>query len=243
VKGPAEQRRNTIDVLGEQLSATYGALRRDYTRVVRQKNALLKDEADHTLVEPWNEQLVRLGARLHAHRRRLARRVLDTAAPIYAHFADRESLDIKMCDRCELEANDPRDEIDVPALESSISAELDRRRIEERGRKQALVGPPRDDITFLIDGREARSFASQGQQRTIALAWKWAEVALVTDLLKKKPVLLLDDVMSELDASRRAALTDLVQQDVQTFITTTTTAYFDHALLREARVVELEAQQ
>lgn len=239
VKGPAEQRRSALDALGEQLSTTYGALRRDYARVVRQKNALLKEETTPALLEPWDEQLVRLGARLHVHRRRLARRVLEAAAPIYAHLAGSESLDVRMCDRCGLEETDPRDEIDVPSLESSITAELERRRADERARKAALVGPHRDDITFLIDGREARTFASQGQQRSIALAWKWAEVALVNDVLNKKPVLLLDDVMSELDASRRAALTDLVQQDIQTFITTTTTGYFDPALLREARVIEL----
>jgi DNA replication and repair protein RecF len=102
-----------------------------------------------------------------------------------------------------------------------------------------LAGPHRDDITFLVGGRDARAFASQGQQRTIALAWKWAEVVVVTRILNKTPVLLLDDVMSELDDMRRGALTDLVQRDVQTFITTTTTGYFDPALLKAARVVSL----
>ena len=77
------------------------------------------------------------------------------------------------------------------------------RRLEERARHRAVVGPHADRMEFFIDGRNARTFASQGQQRSIALAWKIAEVELVKKMLGVKPVLLLDDVMSELDMSRR----------------------------------------
>lgn len=239
IKGPAEQRRGALDALGEQLSTTYGALRRDYNRVVRQRNTLLRDEAPQTTIDPWDEQLVKLGARLHVHRRRLARQVFDAAAPIYAHLATSESLGVMMCDRCGLEEHDLTAEVETRSAETALRAELTRRRTDERARGASLAGPHRDDITFLIGGRDARVFGSQGQQRTIALAWKLAEVVVVEGILKKTPVLLLDDVMSELDEARRGALTDLVQRDVQTFITTTTTTYFNPTLLREARVIDL----
>lgn len=239
VKGPAEQRRSALDSLGEQLSATYGALRRDYARVVRQRNALLREGAPQADLEPWDEQLIRLGSRLHVHRRRLARQVLDEASEIYAHLAGGESMGVRMCDRCGLGGDDLSIEISGEVADTALRVEIDRRRHDERARGVSLVGPHRDDIAFLVGGRNARAFASQGQQRTIALAWKWAEVVVVTRILNKTPVLLLDDVMSELDESRRGALTDLVQRDVQTFITTTTTGYFDPALLRAARVVSL----
>jgi DNA replication and repair protein RecF len=239
VKGPAEQRRSTLDALGEQLSATYGALRRDYTKVIRQRNALLRDEGPQAALEPWDTQLVALGARLHVHRRRLARRILDAVAPIYVHLAGGESLDVRMCDGCGIKQGDLNDEVETSGVEAAIQAELDRRRSDERARKVSLVGPHRDDVTFLINGRDARSYASQGQQRTISLAWKWAEVVVVTAVLSRTPVLLLDDVMSELDEARRGALTDLVQREVQTFVTTTTTGYFDPTLLRRAQVVTL----
>lgn len=242
VKGPAEQRRSALDTLGEQLSATYGALRRDYTRVVRQRNALLRDNAPTATLEPWDEQLIRLGGRLHVHRRRLARQILQAAAPIYTHLAIRETLDVQMCDRCGLSEGDLTADIETTGVESALRIELTQRRADERARGTSLVGPHRDDVVFLLDGKDARSFASQGQQRTIALAWKWAEVVVVESILKKKPVLLLDDVMSELDESRRGALTDLVQRDVQTFVTTTTTGYFDPALLKAARVITLGSE-
>lgn len=240
VKGPAEQRRNAIDTLGEQLSATYGALRRDYIRVIRQRNAVLRDEGPQTDLDPWDHQLVTLGARLHLHRRRLLVRVAEAAAPVYSHLAGGESFRLQLVDRCGLrEGAQGTDNQTI--VEEALSAELERRRADERARKTSLVGPHRDDITFVVGAHDARAYASQGQQRTVALAWKWAEVAIITELLGKTPVLLLDDVMSELDSSRRNALTDLVQRTTQTFVTTTTTEYFDPALLRAARLVNLEA--
>jgi DNA replication and repair protein RecF len=101
------------------------------------------------------------------------------------------------------------------------------------------VGPHRDEVIFEIDGRDARSFASQGQQRTIALAWKLAEVGVITEIAGQPPVLLLDDVMSELDESRRHALTRFVGEAAQTFVTTTNLGYFDDELVRRAKVVNL----
>jgi DNA replication and repair protein RecF len=102
-----------------------------------------------------------------------------------------------------------------------------------------LVGPHRDDIVFLVDDRNARTFASQGQQRTIALAWTLAKVSVVEDITHQKPMMLLDDVMSELDTDRRRALTGLVQRGVQTIISTTNTGYFDEALLKQAAVITI----
>ena len=103
----------------------------------------------------------------------------------------------------------------------------------------SVVGPHRDDITFMIDGRDARTFASQGQQRTIALSWKLAEVLVVKDISGQPPLLLLDDVMSELDASRRHALTRFVGTAAQTIVTTTNLDYFDQELLQRGKVVRL----
>lgn len=239
VKGPADQRRTLIDELGQQLSVTYGALRRDYQRVVRQRNALLKDDGTAAALEPWDEQLVNLGAKLHMHRRRLLRRVSSVAAPIYEHMAAGETLEIKMVDRCGMGAGDPDHDVAAEEIAAALGKELGRRKAEERARRTSLVGPHRDDITFFVSGRDARTYASQGQQRTLALAWKWAEVAVIGEVLRRSPVLLLDDVMSELDEARRRALTDLVQRDVQTFVTTTTLNYFDPALLKRAQIMTL----
>jgi DNA replication and repair protein RecF len=101
------------------------------------------------------------------------------------------------------------------------------------------VGPHRDEIVFLLEGKDARSFGSQGQQRTIALAWKFAEVMVITDIAGQPPILLLDDVMSELDESRRHSLAAFVGEAAQTVMTTTNLGYFEDEMVNRARVVEL----
>ncbi len=96
--------------------------------------------------------------------------------------------------------------------------------------------PHRDEVLFRIDGRSARDYGSQGQQRSIVLAWKIAEVQVTRDILGYPPLLLLDDVMSELDASRRDAIMGFVADEVQTVITTTNLGYFSQEMLDRASV-------
>lgn len=235
VKGPSERRRAAVDDLGEQLSPAYGSLRRDYARVVRQRNALLKDGASRGELAAWDEQLVGLGARLVTHRLRLLDRLMRETSDRYASMAAGERLGWTYDDRCGLSEPDPGPE----AAGACIAEAMRNRAEEERRRGVTLVGPHRDDVVFEVDGRPARVFASQGQQRTVALAWKLAEVDVVEEVAHTRPILLLDDVMSELDAPRRAALAATVSGRTQTMITTTNLAYFDEGLLEGATVIEL----
>lgn len=240
VKGPAEQRRNTIDAFGEQLSPVYRSLRKDYSRVVRQRNALLKDNASRVALEPWDGQLAILGAKLHIHRRGLLSKLAVELTRTYRDLSCRdEVLSVSMTDECGIGPVSLDETIDQDVVADSIRDRISARWNEERERGVSLVGPHRDDIVFRIDGVEARSFASQGQLRTIALAWKLAEVEVVTNVLSRKPVLLLDDVMSELDEQRRAALVRVIQDDIQTFVTSTDTSCFSHWSIDPALVVPI----
>ncbi|MRR34549.1 DNA replication and repair protein RecF, partial [bacterium] len=119
VKGPAEQRRSAADTLGEQLSATYGALRKDYARVVRQRNVLLRDEGDQETLSPWDQQLASLGARLHVHRRRLITRLAEAASPIYGHLAPGEHLTLELIDRCGVQGDES--ELTADVVEARIT--------------------------------------------------------------------------------------------------------------------------
>jgi DNA replication and repair protein RecF len=240
VKGPAEGRRREIDDLGEQLSPTYGSLRREYDRVVRQRNRLLKnEEIDRAQVSLWSERLVDLGARLRVHRARLVNRLGRAAVPVHGRVCADERLTVSY------QKGRTQHRIPVPEHvtraeeEQALRDELERRASEELARRVTLVGPHRDDIEFEVDDKPARSFASQGQQRTIVLSWKLAELAVVEEVTGGDAVLLLDDVMSELDATRRRALTAEVGERVQTFISTTNTGYFDDDLLADALVVPI----
>lgn len=236
VKGSAEKRRAAIDDLGEQLSPTYGSLRRDYGKVVRQRNALLRDNAPVSERAAWDEQLISLGSRMAVHRVGLLDRTMAHAVRRYAEMTDGEQLGYEYADRCGLNTCS---ELTPEEVAGAIAAQMEQRAHEERARGISLVGPHRDDIVLTVAGRDARSFGSQGQQRTIALAWKLAEVEMVEEVLRRKPVLLLDDVMSELDAARRAALSDVVASQIQTVVTTTNTGYFTPETLAKATIVEI----
>ena len=236
VKDSAETRREALDAVGVQLSGTYARLKKEYERVVRQRNRLLKQErVDEDGLSVWDERLVALGARLTTHRAGLASMISRHTVVAYAGISQESDLQVMYLPSWQ------RDGVsgEVEDGATSIERHLELKAQEERVRRTTLVGPHRDDISFLMDGRAARDFASQGQQRSISLAFKMAEVKVVTEVSGVRPVLLLDDVMSELDAARRAALAGMVGDSAQTVMTTTNLEYFTPELLESAKVVSL----
>jgi DNA replication and repair protein RecF len=242
VKGAADKRRTVLDSLGSQLSATYTSLRLEYDRITRQRNALLRaPETPEPELEPWTDRLVEVGARLRGQRTALMGRMRSEIQGVYAALTGGERLSLAYVIR-DVESAAADETADTPthdAIASQMRAALAQRAREERARGTSLVGPHRDDVLFVLEDRDARAFASQGQQRTIALAWKLAEVSLIEQTVAKTPVLLLDDVMSELDESRRRKLAVFVAQRTQTFVTTTNVGYFEPDFLSAAQVVEL----
>lgn len=236
VKDAAEKRRASIDAVGVQLSPSFSKIKQDYEKTVRQRNALLKEVfIDEQTMDSWTHRLVDLGARLVTHRRRLFDRMTGPLETVYSQLSGGERLTAKYVPSWERDGVETGDATTQEAIELHLAV----KRREELSRRTSLVGPHRDEIAFFIDGRDARTFASQGQQRTIALAWKLAEVSVITDIGAQAPLLLLDDVMSELDEQRRHALTDFVGSAAQTFLTTTNLGYFDASLLDRAAIVEL----
>ena len=120
---------------------------------------------------------------------------------------------------------------------------VEKARFKELAAKHAMIGPHKDAIRFYIDGRDAAIYGSQGQQRSLVLAWKLAEVRLIEEMFDIKPILLLDDVMSELDEVRRNELTKYVLESTQTFITTTNISYFTQEMLNQAHIVHLDYRE
>ncbi len=236
VKDSADRRRGAIDSVGDQLSPAYLSVRMAYERIVRQRNALLKEPSpDSDVLTALTERLAVEGAAFMGHRHRLFDRVSSKLSEVYETLARGEKLTatyVPSWSRGDdsVSAEDPAD---------SIREALSRVAAEEKARGLTLVGPHRDEVVFSVNGREARAFASQGQTRTIALAWKLAEVAVITDIAGQAPVLLLDDVMSELDETRRHALASFVGEAAQTFVTTTNLGYFESELVSRAKVVAL----
>ncbi len=247
VKGAQSNRRAALDLLGCQLSRAHRILKRDYERIVRHKNALLRDEADPLLLASVDDMMVAPAVQLYLYRAALFRNLSRRIADAYASITQgEEKVEMSYVPSWEDEAIKqaaswaPMNlEYDKEAASQAFAKALEARRGEEMARKRACVGPHADHVEFFIDGRNAGMYASQGQQRSLVLAWKIAEVGLVRELAGVSPVLLLDDVMSELDASRRHALVSLLRQDIQTFITTTETAFFEDDIMERANVVKL----
>ncbi len=241
VKGPAELRREMLDDLGETISPAYAARRKSYTAILRQRNAALRERLGSSLLGALTEQLADEGAALQVHRKKLARKVAEKAAEVYAGLSGGESLEIAYSTPYLAYGSEQQE--DVASVKDDLVRALRTKEAEEEARQTTLCGPHKDDLVIEVCGQDARAFSSQGQQRTAALSLKLAEVAVVQEAVGVRPLLLLDDVMSELDDSRRASLAGLIHEGVQTVVTTTNAGYFDAELLQEALVLEVRRER
>ena len=239
VKGAASVRRRELDFFASEMSPSYERLLSGYTRTLEQRNKLLKQSSsDMSLLDAWDASLARGGAALIVARKNLLLRLFPKVSQIYGKIGGGEVLEcnylsstLEMAEEAGLE-QPSRDE-----LAGILYEQLAQMRIADLYRQQTQVGPHRDDVSFTIDSMDARTFASQGQQRSVVLSWKMAEVLLCEEILDRKPLLLLDDVMSELDASRRKAITAFMEDGIQAVITTTNLEYFSEDLLGKAKVI------
>lgn len=239
VKRGASVRRDELDLLARQVSRGYARVLSEYQRAVEQRNRLLREpRPDPSLLAAWDASVALGGATLLAARLRLFDRLAEKVARAYAVISGGERL---ACDYvCTLgEGLSGRSRED---LQQVFLDRLEAGRAEDLRRQQTCVGPHRDDVAFAVAGRDARAFASQGQQRSVVLALKMAEVDLVGEILGSRPILLLDDVMSELDERRREAVVNFVDEGIQTLITTTNLGYFSPELLDAAEVVSFDGR-
>ena len=235
IKGSQSIKRHALDVLGAQLSATYEQISKDYEKILRQKNRYLKEQVSLAYLTSINEVLATIGAQLYELRARLVQVLTPYIKANYQTIAHHdEDIEITYTPSWKKYLQD------TSTLEAASSAHLLRVMTDyfqkEQERHLSLFGPHADTITFLINGRDAQQFASQGQQRSLVLAYKMAEVAVIRDTINQQPVLLLDDVMSELDDARRNELISLISHDTQTFITSTHLGYFPQDFLDQAKL-------
>lgn len=240
VKRGASGRRDELDDFGRQANAGYSRVLTAYLRSVEQRNRLLKEDCpDRSLLDAWDVSVALGGATLLAARLRLFGRLAARAEEVYGEISNGERLECRYaCTLGEGVEGLSRDE-----LRDVFATRLAESRPEDLRRGQTTVGPHRDDVGFLIEGRDARSFGSQGQQRSVVLALKMAEVVLAEEIVGERPLLLLDDVMSELDEARRTSVVTFAQRGIQTVITTTNLGYFTPELIESSRVVSLDGRR
>lgn len=211
VSGPAQQRRTLLDRVALFLEPSSSDDRARYGQALRERQRALEERGVRALDLAAFEQVAAdYGARLQAARRRAADEVIAALLPAFAHMAT-PGLSLAASYR-------PGGSED-PAV---FIRELAERRPVDLRRGRASFGPQRDELELAVDGRPARQHASQGQQRVLTLALKVAELSCIRDAKRVEPVLLLDDVSSELDPSRTGAVYAFLRQSQnQIFVTTT----------------------
>ncbi|MGI6220879.1 MAG: DNA replication/repair protein RecF [Coriobacteriales bacterium] len=242
VKGSAERRRNGLDAIGMQLSGTYHDLKAELSKALRQKNALLQAEQrpDELLISAWNENVAKIAAHLVKHRLNLFNRFAGELRQVYAELDFANDFEIFYLPTWSHDEKGIRESTYTEdELYQLILAQMQGHIEAELASGRCLVGPQRDDLLFNLNAHDARKYASQGQQRFIALAWKIAEMKTIEDIAGTRPLLLLDDVLSELDLAKRNVLLDYLLDNKQTFITTTDISQIDDRILRDARVFEI----
>lgn len=209
--GAPEMRRSYLDDILEQTKPGYSSFRRNYRRVLSQRNALLK--RGHVTAEelfPWNLRLSELGAVMARARTELVESIGPKLTDLYQTLSKSKTVV-----SVQYEPQFP-----VVAYETSLLKKLETAIDRDVARGFTAYGPHREDMTTLLGGRAAADVASRGETRTIILALKILELELIEEARGVTPILLLDDVFSELDGARRRALTSYLQAH-QTFLTTT----------------------
>lgn len=228
--GPAE-RRKFLDLVLSQSNQTYFEELSEYRKVVRHRNKILNDakfiKNDPTaLLEPWNEQLIRFGTRIVVRRRNFINEFQEYIFSAYKKLVDlREVPSIVYEPSFEI-GNSEKDE----TVFENFKTEIDRKYKDELRLGSTLVGPHRDEISFKINRLELRKFASQGQHKTFFVALKIGEFFYLKERCRENPIILLDDVFSELDDNRAQQMLLLIENLNQTFITSTNFDIFDKVL-------------
>jgi DNA replication and repair protein RecF len=241
VAGSPSLRRATLDQLASTLVLGYASELATYGRALQQRNGLLRAIRDETATRDelryWDRPFLAAGGAVVAARRELLARLAGPLADAHAEIAPDEAAAGALGLEYRTNAEAAHGESAHEALE---------RRLAETAEKEVwngttLVGPHRDDVAFMMGGRDLSAFASRGQQRTAILALKLAELDLVTAHDARPPLLLLDDVFSELDPARRAHLVRRIAALPQAFVTTTTLDDLDPALRAIAARWEVRA--
>ncbi len=257
VRGGPEGRRNWLDTLLIQLEPVYAHILHQYNQVLRQRNAFLRStqqrsspqrgEANPGAVSSalstqpeelavWDAQLATAGTKVIRRRDRALQRLAPIATAWHTSISgSTEILQVHYSPNVPLEQNQSE------KVQQTFLEKIQHRAIAELHRGTTLVGPHRDEVELTINQTPARLYGSQGQQRTLVLALKLAELQLIEEVVGEPPLLLLDDVLAELDPSRQNQLLDAIQDRFQTLITTTHLSSFDSQWLNSSQILYINA--
>lgn len=210
VKNSPSDRRKWMDYNLVSISKNYYNTLLNYNKVLKNRNIVLHDanynKADYDMIDVWDIQLLSYGKKLIELRYKFILKLNEIIKPLHNNISGKkDELEVKYLNH-----------VEIDDFEKKLKHAVDK----DRRTGYTSVGPHRDDIVFLINGRDAKQFASQGQQKSIIVSLKLSEIDLIYEIKKDMPILLLDDVLSELDSKRQTYLLNSIK-DIQTIITCT----------------------
>ncbi|HFU4200779.1 TPA: DNA replication/repair protein RecF [Streptococcus suis] len=234
IKGAPALRRKFIDVELGQIKPIYLSDLSNYNHILKQRNAYLKtaEKVDETFLSVLDQQLAEYGSKVIHHR-------LDFLKKL-EHFGNKKVADLSNGkENLTLSYQSSITLTEDVNLVDTFLTHLSNSRKRDLFKKNTGIGPHRDDILFFINGVNAH-YGSQGQHRSLVLSLKLAEIELMKEVTREYPILLLDDVMSELDNSRQMKLLETISDTIQTFITTTSLDHL-HNLPQDLKIFHIEA--
>lgn len=249
VRGSPDVRRHWLDTLLIQLEPIYSHILSQYQHILKQRNALLKNirkqqEENPTInhstqqldqLQLWDHQLAEVGSRITRRRARVIQRLTPIAQSWHEKISGKmENLEIQYLPNVIWQIDSPQE------VQQAFFKKIEQRRMAEQQLGTSVVGPHRDDLALTINRTPAKSYGSQGQQRTLVLALKLAELSLLEEIIGEPPLLLLDDVLAELDLHRQNQLLETIQDRFQTLITTTHLNSFDSQWLKSSQILRVQ---
>ena len=246
LRGTPDDRRKWLDLAISQIFPAYIERLSKYNKIRTQKNNYLKElkgniNADTTMLDVWNEQLAITGSNIIFIRINFLHELQKIAKEKHNQISNSENLsiiynstiigDITACEKFEFNNE---------YILENFKQKLEEKKLEEIIRGQSVVGPHRDDVSYFINEIESKKFASQGQQRTIVLSLKLAELELIKEKINTNAILLLDDVLAELDDLRQNFLLDAIGNETQTIITSVDTLHFKEEYLKDVEIFEIK---
>ena len=210
--GSPEHRRDFFDQMLAETEANFSSLKNQYKRTLAQRNSLLKQNSVviKSQIFAWDVRLSELAGKLVASRQKLVTKLNEQLEHIYGEIAGKENKVVLQYET----------KLPIATYETSLLAKLEQNLHKDIERGFTTYGPHRDDFLMLLDGQPAEHTASRGETRTLVLSLKILEIKIIEEARLQKPLILLDDVFSELDGARRKALTNYLR-GYQTIITTT----------------------
>ncbi len=246
LRGAPEDRRKWLNNAISQIFPAYIERLNKYNKIKTQKNNYLKDlkgniNADTSMLDIWNEQLAITGSNLIFIRLNFLHELQKIAAEKHKQISNTENLSVFYNSSIIGDINcSEKFPYNNEYILENFKQKLEEKKPEEIIRAQSVVGAHRDDVSFYINDNDAKKFASQGQQRTIVLSLKLAELELIKEKIHTNAILLLDDVLAELDDLRQNFLLDAIGDETQTIITSVDTLHFKEEYLKNVEIFEIK---